>query len=240
MSYPDLIEDAARFFLTETQKDVARVHPVDRTLLEGLWSQFDRRTVAADGLILSLPGDGGSMPQSVAMPPLPAFLARDTTLGDHGTKDLRAGFALDVWVTFDSMAAGQILLDNRTGGGQGFCVETTSRGTVEIILNDGRSESRWDCDPGLLQAGRMHHLAISVDGGPKVIVFLVDGRLCDGGEARQFGWGRCSPNLRDAAGSRTLRIAPSLNGRMHSLRIYHRCLRTSEAVGNWRAGVMRR
>jgi hypothetical protein len=239
MSYPDLIEEAGRFFLTETQKDIARVHPIDRALLEELWSQLDRRTVATDGLILSLPGAGGSLPQNVPLPQLPAFLARDTTLGDYGTKDLRAGFALDVWVTFDTMTAGQILLDSRTASGQGFGIETTPRGTVEIILNDGRSEGRWDCDPGLLPAGRMHHVALNIDGGPKIITFMIDGRLCDGGEARQFGWGRFSPNLRDVNGGRVLRIGPNLSGRMHSLRLYNRCLRTSEAVGNWRAGLRR-
>jgi hypothetical protein len=32
-----------------------------------------------------------------------------------------------------------------------------------------------------------------------------------------------------------LRIGSGLNGRIHRLRIYSRCLRTSEAVGNYRA-----
>ncbi|MDE2339806.1 MAG: hypothetical protein KGL21_01890, partial [Alphaproteobacteria bacterium] len=36
MSYPDLVEDGGRYFLTETQKDVARVHEVDPALLAAL------------------------------------------------------------------------------------------------------------------------------------------------------------------------------------------------------------
>jgi len=75
-----------------------------------------------------------------------------------------------------------------------------------------------------------------VDAGPRVIAFIVDGKLCDGGEWRQFGWGRFSPNLRDANGSTTLRIGPGLAGAVQSLRIYGRALRTSEAVANFRAG----
>jgi nitroimidazol reductase NimA-like FMN-containing flavoprotein (pyridoxamine 5'-phosphate oxidase superfamily) len=27
------------------------------------------------------------------------------------------------------------------------------RGTAEIVLNDGRTENRWGCDPGVLRAG---------------------------------------------------------------------------------------
>jgi hypothetical protein len=237
MSYPDLIEEGDRFFLTETQKEIARVHPVDRRLLEGLWSQFDNRTVATDGLLLNLPGEGGSMPPSVPMPPLPPLLATGLGRADHRTTDLRNGFAIDVWVTFDAVWPGRILLDSRRDNGQGLCLQTTARGTVEIVLNDGRSESRWDCDPGLLQTGRKHHIAIGIDGGPRIITFVVDGKLCDGGEARQFGWGRFSSALRDANGGKVLRIGPGLTGRIHSLRLYHRCLRTSEAVGNWRAGL---
>jgi hypothetical protein len=55
----------------------------------------------------------------------------------------------------------------------------------------------------------------------------------DGGEERQFGWGRFSPNLRTPNGAVTLKIAPVIQ----SLRIYNRALRTSEAVGNFRAGM---
>jgi len=110
---------------------------------------------------------------------------------------------------------------------------TTERGTVEIILNDGRTENRWDCDPGTIEAGRLHHLVVSVDGGPKIITFVVDGKLCDGGEARQFGWGRFSPHLRTPDGSGALRLAPAVK----TTRLYGRYLRTSEAISNYRAGM---
>jgi hypothetical protein len=175
------------------------------------------------------------MPESVAMPPLPAFTSPGAGPAGHETKDLRSGWAVDLGLTFEAITPGQILLDSRTGSGQGLCLQTTSRGTVEIVLNDGRSESRWDCDPGLLAVGRPHHLVVNVDGGPKIIMFIVDGKLCDGGAARQFGWGRFSPNLRDVNGARLLRIGPSFKGRIHHLRVYSRCLHTSEAVGNYRA-----
>jgi hypothetical protein len=114
-------------------------------------------------------------------------------------------------------------------------LQTTSRETIEIVLNDGRTENRWDCDPGICEAGKLHHVVVIVDGGPKIIVFVVDGRLCDGGEFRQFGWGRFSPHLRGAAGDQTLRIGPDLKGRIETLRIYNRCLRISEAIVNHRA-----
>ena len=238
MSYPDLIEEDGAVFLTETQKDKARVHAISPILLEGLWAQFDNETIATDGLVLTLPhtatplpNAGQSMPAVAPMPELPAFLARDTSRADYGTKDLRAGFSVDVWLQLTSMDAGQVLLDNRTVDGRGFCLQTAANGTAEIVLNDGRTENRWACDPGILAAGTLHHVVVVVDGGPKLITFIVDGQLNDGGNARQFGWGRFSPNLRDVNGSDTLRIAPNVQ----RLRLYSRYLRTSEAVGNYQA-----
>ncbi|MCU0916007.1 MAG: exo-alpha-sialidase [Planctomycetes bacterium] len=237
MSYPDLLEDGGRFFLTETQKDTARVHPVDKSLLEGLWSQRGNRRVATAGLVLDLPGSDPAMPERIPMPRLPALTAPGASAAGHETKDLRSGLAVDVWLTLRTISAGQVLLDSRTANGQGLCLQTTARGTVEIVLNDGRSESRWDCDPGLLHAGRIHHLVVNVDGGPKIVTFVADGRLCDGGAVRQFGWGRFNPHLRDVNGDKLLRLGPGLDGRLHHVRVYNRYLRTSEAVANYRAGL---
>jgi len=235
ISYPDLVEEAGRYFLTETQKNVARVHEVEPGLLEGLWNQFENTAVATEGLLLNWP-NGGMRPHETEMPPLPAFCARDHSRADYGMKDLRQGFSLDLWLRLDSLAAGQVVLDSRMENGQGLALQTTPRGTLEIVLNDGRTENRWDCDPGRLQAGQLHHVAVVVDGGPRIITFLVDGQLCDGGEARQFGWGRFSPNLRHANGSPMLRLGPNLLGEIKALRLYNCALRTSEAIGNFRAG----
>jgi len=230
MSYPDLIEDDGRFFVTETQKSVARVHELDRELVEGLWRQAKHVGLARSGLVLDLPDEP---PAQCPMPQLPRCLERDTARPDLGARDLRSGFTLDLWLQLDVLEAGRVLLDSRTDCGRGLCLRTSGRGAAEIVLNDGRTESRWACDPGALRPGVLHHLAAIVDGGPKVITFVVDGALCDGGDARQFGWGRFSPNLREANGAPTLRIGREVKG----LRIYDRALRTSEAIGNWHTGA---
>jgi hypothetical protein len=87
----------------------------------------------------------------------------------------------------------------------------------------------------MLKAKTQHHVSIIVDGGPKLISFVMDGILCDGSGQRQFGWGRYSPHLRHANGLKSLLIGPSLKGRILSLRIYDRYLRTAEAIANFQA-----
>jgi hypothetical protein len=233
LSYPDLVEEGGKFFITETQKNVGRVHEVPAALLQGLWGQFEARTVARDGLALTLPAKPGqTIPRDATMPKLRDFHVRDATRADYGGADLRAGFSLDLWLAMDSVASGRVLLDNRDTQGRGFVLRTAEGGTLRIALHDGRTESAWESDAGTLRPGRAQHVVVTVDGGPKIITFVVDGVLQDGGNQRQFGWGRFSPHLRSANGAAKVRIDPAVG----SLRIYGRALRTSEAVGNFRAG----
>ena len=41
MSYPDLIEDGGEYYVTETQKNIARSHHIDKKLLEQMWASLE-------------------------------------------------------------------------------------------------------------------------------------------------------------------------------------------------------
>jgi hypothetical protein len=224
------VEDGGRFYVTETQKTVGRVHEISQALLDGLFNQFDRRAVAKAGLVLDL---HGAAPAETKMPPLPQFNRRDAKSEDQRGADLRAGFSLDFWLELASTEAAQPLLDSRDSSGSGILVSATDHGTIRITLNDGRQEAGWESDRGVLAPGRPQHVVITVDGGPKIITFVVNGVLCDGGDQRQFGWGRYSPTLRTPNGSALAKLGASVRW----LRIYARAISTSEAVGNFRAGL---
>lgn len=231
MSYPDLIEDGGRTFVTETQKDIARVHEIPSVLLEGLFAQHETRVVAQDGLLLQM-ADEGPRPKQVNMPALPALVRRDTTAQDFRSLDLRAGFTFDLWLAVDQIASGSVLLDTRDAEGRGVLVAAEEAGRVRLVLHDGHQEVSWRSDRATAAKADLRHVVITVDGGPKIITFVVDGQLCDGGDERQFGWGRYSPTLQFARGGAQLTIGAGVK----SLRIYGRPLRTSEAIGNFRAG----
>jgi hypothetical protein len=232
LSYPDLVEESGTFYVTETQKNVGRVHEIPKPLVDGLFEQFDNRKIATDKLLVNLANRAAIKPEA-PMPHLPDFVIRDNARADYGARDVRGGFSLDLWLKLDSLAPGQILLDSRTETGKGIAVATAASDAIEITLCDGRQTTAWHSDPGTIRVGGLQHVVITVDGGPKIITFVVDGVLCDGGDSRQFGWGRFSPTLRAPNGAPTLRISNAV----YSLRLYGRALRTSEAVGNYRAGA---
>ena len=224
MSYPDLVEEDDEFFVTETQKTIGHTHKINPDLVSGLFNQWENRAVAKKGLILDL-SKKKSLPGETRMPGLPTFNPKE--------KDLRKGFSIALWLKADQLTPGMTLIDSRDTDGKGLLVTIAEKGALRILLSDGRTEASWSSDNALVKAGAEHHAVITVDGGPKIITFVVDGVLCDGGDQRQFGWGRFSPYLRRVNGAAMVKIAPAVK----SLRFYNRAIRTSEAVGNFKAGL---
>jgi hypothetical protein len=106
---------------------------------------------------------------------------------------------------------------------------------VEIVLSDGRTQNSWTCDRGILEEGKTHHIGIVVDAGPRIITFVIDGKVCDGGEYRQFGWGRFSQHLRHANGSGTAQINSEGRVTVKEINIYDRALMNSELIGNYKS-----
>ena len=93
-------------------------------------------------------------------------------------------------------------------------------------MSDGRSMAVWESDPNKLNAEGENQISIVVDGGPKIILFVINGALNDGGGTRQFGWGRLSPNLRDLNGREEARVAPEVT----HLVVHSQALMVEEAV----------
>jgi hypothetical protein len=226
VSYPDFIEDGGRFFVTETQKSIARVHEIDRRLLEAVWSQAERKERAKEGLALDT--SGAKAGAEIAMPRLPDLAAG-------------GGFALDFWVRFAELTPGQVLLDTRDEAGRGVALAVSERNTLELTMADGKRKSSWDSDPGVhagtLRMHAWHHVTVNVDGAPKVVSFVVDGTFNDGGPVRVTGWGWFDKALGDVNGKPRAALAPSLRGELRGFRVYDRYLLTSEAVAAWRAGL---
>ncbi len=230
MSYPDLIEQDGRYWITETQKTVARVHAIDRSLVEGLWRELEeeRKPVAAKGAsmakdpVVSLTAEQLLRASETPLPRLPSL-----TYG--------RGFSVEMRLRFGEPAAGQVLLDSMDAAGHGLRISTHSDGRLQIEFSDGRTRGSWASDKGLVVNDTQRYVVITVDGGPKLITFIVDGVVCDGGLERQFGWGRFDKQLEDVNGNTSLKIASPSGGAWHSLRIHGRPLRNYEAIASFHA-----
>ena len=224
ISYPDLLEVDREVYMTETQKTIARVHKIDTVFLQALWEQFDVRQEARRGLVLKLENEQLKPGSRVEMPVLPEL--------GHG------GFTVDFRIRLDHLSKGQVILDTRDENGKGLVLETTGRSTIALSLSDGEHQFTWDSDPGThpgtLMAGKWQHVGVVVDGLSKVISFVVNGKLNDGGAVREYGFGRLPPELKDINGDPNATLARDLSGELKVLRIYDRHLMTTELIGNSR------
>ena len=146
-----------------------------------------------------------------------------------------AGFSIEFGINFDELSPGQVILDSRNQTGRGVVVRIVDNAEMRLEMNDGHAICAWDCSTDMIKPHAWHHVVIIIDGGPKIICFVIDGILWDGGANRQFGWSRFSNALDSVNGSGDLRIGPTLKGRLRSVRLYDRYLRTSEAIANFHA-----
>lgn len=222
ISYPDLIEQDGEYWVSETQKSIARIHEIDATLLEGLWSQGKRSTVTQDGLLVSW--NAGQKDDTRTMPRLPNL-------------DTNGGFTIDLWLRAHDCTAGQTIFDTRNSQKKGIALKTAGQSNVRTEFSDGTHQFAWDSDPNTITPDKWHHVAVILDGGPKIVSYVIDGIVCDGGKQRERGWGRFPKELGDVNGADEFELFSTGNIEINSLRIYDRYLRTSEAIGNYHASL---
>jgi hypothetical protein len=204
MSYPDLVEEKGRYWLTETQKNAARTHEIDPALLAGLWGEAPKAAI-----------NEGELP----------VFARRSNREDYSMEDLRAGATMQLRFRMPVWKEGETLLSNLDAEGKGFAIRTLGGGRLEFTMSDGRTENR-SVSERVFRAGQAHDVSVIVDGGPKLILWVADGKLLDGGDEKQFGWSRYNPNFQ------SLRGAPlQSHEAVQRQRIVPRALRVFEAIG---------
>jgi hypothetical protein len=220
LSYPDLIEENGRFWVTETQKTIARVHEIEPRLIDTILRQHEITGFAEDDLLVHV---SAPAPVLDPMPVLPEFRWRHLG-GSQASEDTRFGFTLDFDVG-NLPEDGGVLFDTINANGEGLRITSDAGRRLTLRMSDPRQTVEWASDP--LGAGP-HHVSFIVDGGAHTILVVVDGHLQDGGNTRQFGWGRFSPTLAQCNGNESARVSAAIS----ELRIYGRALLVSEAVGN--------
>ncbi len=224
MSYPDLIEQDGRYWITETNKEEARVHSIPAEFLNTLWSQFDRDFVTRDGLL-------GEWAESHLEP------GSELSLSTPETHQLKKGFTIDLNFELVDITPGQVILEATDENGKTLQLKTAEYGSVEIVLNDGEITDSWRSDPGIISTYNEHSVSVTADNGPGIIQFVVDGVVNNGKDFRQYGWGRYRADFADfdfnkiEIGQLGTGVLRGL-GRLSNLRIYNRPLMNTELIGN--------
>jgi hypothetical protein len=181
--YPDVINDGGLIFVTETFKSSpgseAKTHAVEPKLISLLLAQRDIKAVASEGLVSTKPGGG-----------VTRWQLKPDTLPDFSSYPRpRYGITVDLWLASATGTAGSAddgapLLELGEGA---IVIKLSANGTASVAMHPNvtsTAPTEWVTDPvcsARLASPGKHHLALTIDGGPKMIMWLVDGHLCDGG-----------------------------------------------------------
>lgn len=226
-SYPDLIEQDGRYWITSTNKKEARVIEVDKGLLEGLWNQAEPGKDVIEGLVLDLEPEPEAPRPISSFDLAPVFRERSGTSILFNTVDQSGGISFNMTLAFKDLSPGQMLLSMKDESGSGIQIETSGYRQIKVDVSNGEGSSSWTSDPGWLDVIRPHQVSVIIDNGPDMISMVVDGRLCDGGLSRQYGWTRFGPYMG------LIRLPEKLHintGIVKRIKLYHRPIRVSEAV----------
>ena len=226
MSYPDLVEQDGKYWITETNKEIARCHEIPADFFNMIWSQSERKIITTEGLLKEW-SEKELMPKATLHLP------------SKNQYDVRHGFSMDFRLKLGDLTPGQVILSVRSENGKLIELSTSEYGSVEIKMNDGLFIDSWNSDPGLINAWDEHCVSVIVDNGPGIIQFVIDGIVCNGRDFRQYGWGRFEANMEDF-GFDNIEIGEldrgpfRTEGRLTNLRIYNRALMNTELIGNHR------
>ncbi|MDW7655817.1 MAG: sialidase family protein [Bacillota bacterium] len=220
-SYPDLIIDQGRYFVTETNKITARVHEIPASFIDRLFCQFDIAQVEQSGLIVQTQAHSFQLAQ---MKPL---IKQDVHAGNDAQITTGNGYTFDLWLNGQQSGP---LLDLAGHEDRRIRIDAGRDGSVHLLVYDLRECSHVISRTKLLN-GQKQHLCIVLDGASRVTSFIVDGCLDDGGSDRMFGWGLISRSVTGLTGQ----CEGLLGSAVTQFRFYERALATTECIGNYRA-----
>jgi len=227
MSYPDLIEQDGKYWITETNKSDARVHTIPNAFLNTLWSQFEINKVEKNNLVKEW--EESEIPEKGAL-----------NVPSNAEDSYADGFTLDFRLILVNLTPGQLIMSATDNNGKRIELKTGDFGAIVITMSDGEHADSWSSDPGLVKATAVEHcITVTVDNGPRIIQFVINGTVNNGREVRQFGWGRYTMDIRNFRFNtiemhKMARDEVSIDSKITNLRLYNQPLMNTEVIGNHR------
>ena len=200
MSYPNLVEHDGNFYIATTDKKKARLCQIENTLIENLWIQDTLKSIPQNGLL---------DPSTPFLPNL-----------DDGGFTITCSGGLpstgQIWSVEDAE-------------GNGVALERTAEGKVVLEYKDRLMTvpQTWETDEPVQDNSTVTFI---LDGAANWIYIVVDGLLCDGGDARQSGWTPIPYQMKSLIESALVPVGSASHTLLHD-----RILSVSETIGMHRA-----
>lgn len=197
ISYPDMIEADGGYYITETQKQIARTHFFHASFFAGAWGEKQKNQPV-------FTCEGG---KTVEFVQTKDFYKRNTLGTAGGWVPQRNGFTFRI--SYKDLQDGDVLFSTLNEEKKGLRL-TYRDNNFELFLSDGKTRQIFDTIENFI-SGKDGEIAVVIDGGPNVVYFVYNGKFCDGGDQREFGWSRMSPVMYGITGSKDITVGKKVN-----------------------------
>ena len=199
MSYPDLVEDGGQYWITETQKTVGRVHPLDRDWLNSMWLALENKL------------DG-----KPTAPKTPGFNVQTKEAAQKLSEVGKTkGFAFDCFLTKRTngetprFKAGDVLYDNKTLSGDGVTLSVGIEGRLVFNAKCGSCSYSWMSGEHAADS-IASRVSISADFAVGILTVAVDGHLSEPGTDQTRGWVRIANPPENLTGRGDFAVHPEV------------------------------
>lgn len=208
ISYPDMLEESDGYYISQTQKQIARVQKFEKEFFNASW-----------GIRKELPkpifeaSEGGEYP----FVKTDAFYKRDAGGTAGGWVSQKKGYTFTV--EYNNLTDGDLLFSNLDWQKRGLKL-TFENDNFTLYLSDGKTKHICDTAEKFI-SGEKGSISVVIDGGSNIVYFVYNGKFCDGEDNREFGWSRISKYIYGIDGSDNIKVGKKVK----SLRVY------DEAIG---------
>ena len=144
MSYPDFVVEDGEYYITETQKNVARVHHIDRELIEGLFHQSGnsgRISGVTSSAKSTINNESTGLPIVDRMPRLKPFSVRDNN--SHDFHSISTDYSFTLGFSYEFGDESEVLFSTLVGScGIELCWNA-GMSRLELLCGDGGEERQF-------------------------------------------------------------------------------------------------
>jgi len=221
ISYPDLIEYDGRLLITETQKQIARIHTVSERLQNALLTQ-DTVCAKIEGISMTcLKADGVPKQQY--------------SIVNHSDRSVWKEIPENsgtTWIIEGTFKEGDSVISAFNKRRGGFKVEVTEEGTLSCFAAGESANFTVESSINVCD-GKKHHIAWIMDSAACVSYLVIDGIFDNGGNAFECGWKFIPYQLSFINAVKEV----SFGNNVSDVRLIPNAILTADAIGDFRASM---
>ncbi len=221
ISYPDLIEYEGKLLITETQKQIARIHTVSDRLQNALLNQ-DTVCKRLDGISMEeLKEKGVPMQQYSKI--------------NHADRDEWKEIPENsgtTWIFEGTFKKGDKVISAYDKSRGGFKAEVAEDGTLCCFASGENTNFTVESSINICD-GKKHHVAWIMDTAACISYLVIDGIFDNGGEVFECGWRFIPRQLSFIRPVKSVEFGENVT----NVKLIQSSILTYDAIGDWRASL---